>query len=1134
MGICYITRREQREEVSEQLGIYCAGNDARPFGEVEIPNKVITLATRVFQNDKYVTKINLPPLLQEIQEKAFENCVLLETIVFPQSLQTIHEYAFNGCEKLQAINVSDNIPLLKPYAFGGKNIKQLTLSSTFSPKLWDYAYADNHSIGSATISCYSVSNGAFAGSDLKTVTITDNVRILRDRAFENCKQLTTFNMGEEQSEDNIFQVNLLEIGDYCFHNSGVQTIVIPKSIKRIGEYCFAQDKGSGVHGLRTVTLEEGLTSIGVRAFSKSALEDITIPQSMESIKQYAFDNCKALSTIAFEDGLKSIGTVDGYCFSNCGVLSLNFPSSIERISKYAFLNCKNLTDVTFNNDISKDALGRGIFEGCTALYQVNLADNTKSLGEGMFRGCSALKTIELPEDFKYLGEYCFENSGLEVLTIPETISFIGSYCFNNCQLSKISLPKTLQTIEPYTFAGCDSLGEIVFDYVEETIETGDGVHVIKDYAFANSIITTLSIPYTIQEIEPRALSGSKITTLKIDKIKNSISGAPWGASTAKVIWRESTLTFSSNVPFFELWISQNDEKEKKKVNTIDNSKYVFEPLDNGITLNCVAYAPNKKPITKQLQYSRLQREVEENFNFSELNSPYKIIFTFTDAGTGKSVEDVQLEAETIFEDFKYTYRNYEFYLNEGTIFSYNITRPGYSGQQISPMVINDDTAPPDKDGNRIKRFDIQLSKNGYIYYEIKPPYKEFPQFTKHLIDGENYEICDITNTTITNYIACINGPLNGGNSYKRYNAYIKFRTPNDATSKNTISVVINPGRLQGSNSAYTWIGIGEKLYYSPNDHSDKSPPDVKPQTGTGYMSLAPYSESYQSFYPDSPNYSSYSITPAFEGSQIYYNGSQWSTISNITLTKTFTNLKPNTEYYLMFSVRTFHRVFDGMLTYGRVAFEKISFSSCPIDDGAAELLPGVISGEKECLFDGMGKLEPYVNPSYFDIISDLIFNKVFDFSEQGVKFMSNVSNCCGNFVYKAYAIGSANGNKTDAAIAKLQKPIQVDNCTKLKITCINYHNYTGGNMDIASYCRLCDADDIQPLVSETSYYWGDAEKPWREMFSGSMPGMSYYISTTTIDLTEMTGEKTLYVGVHHGANPTDYTAYCGIVELELQ
>ena len=727
MGECYLTRREKRE-VTEQLGIYKIGADARPSGVVIIPNKVITLATRVFQNDGNVTNITLPPYLQEIQERAFENCVLLETIIFPQSLQTIHEYAFNGCEKLQAINVPDNIPLLKPYAFGGKNIKQLTLSSTFSPKLWDRAYADNHSIESATISCYSVSNGAFTGSDLKTVTITDNVRILRDRAFENCKLLTTFNMGEKQSEDNIFQVNLLEIGDYCFHNSDVQTIVIPKSIKRIGEYCFAQDKDSGVHGLRKVTLEEGLTSIGVRAFSKSALEDITIPQSMESIKQYAFDGCTALSTITFEDGLKSIGTVDGYCFSNCGVLSLNFPSSIERISKYAFLNCKNLTDVTFNNDISKDALGRGIFEGCTALYQVNLADNTKSLGEGMFRGCSALKTIELPKGFQYLGEYCFENSGLEVLTIPETINFIGSYCFNNCQLSKISLPKTLQTIEPYTFAGCDSLGEIVFDYVEETIETGQGVHIIQDYAFANSVITTLSIPYTIQEIGPRALSGSKITTLKIDKIKNSIPGAPWGASSAKVIWRESTLTFSSNVPFFELWIGQNDELNKKKVNTVDNSKYVFEPLDNGITLNCVAYAPNKVPVRKLLEYTRTQREVTESFDF-EQQAPFKIEFKIKIQSEDGDIfiDDAEITSDTTFEDFLYTYQGPVFYVNKGTNITYTVLKTGYGAVYGTIENVSKDEI-----------VEITLSKNGYLYVDLRYPYKESPEYLKYLLDNYNW------------------------------------------------------------------------------------------------------------------------------------------------------------------------------------------------------------------------------------------------------------------------------------------------------------------------------------------------------------------------------------------------------------
>ncbi|MGN1029139.1 MAG: hypothetical protein ACI4P7_03520 [Bacilli bacterium] len=64
---------------------------------------------------------------------------------------------------------------------------------------------------------------------------------------------------------------------------------------------------------------------------------------------------------------------------------------------------------------------------------------------------------------------------------------------------------------------------------------------------------------------------------------------------------------------------------------------------------------------------------------------------------------------------------------------------------------------------------------------------------------------------ITNYLACTNAPINGAEEWKRYNAYIKFRTPNDATSKNTISVTFNPGHLR--EYPELWIGIGDKLYY---------------------------------------------------------------------------------------------------------------------------------------------------------------------------------------------------------------------------------------------------------------------------------------------------------------------------------
>ena len=397
MGVCYITRREQREEVSEQLGVYCAGNDARPFGEVEIPSKVITLATRVFQNDESVTKINLPPLLQEIQERAFENCIELQEIVFPDTLQTINEYAFDRCTKLIEIAVPDNIPLLKPYTFGGNNISQLVLKSSFSPKLWNYAYADNHSIKSVDVNCYAISKGCFSGSDIETVIIEGNTKILKERAFENCKKLINLQLNSD----------LLEIGDYCFYNTNLSKITIPKTIQRIGIYCFGVND-ENLPGLKEVIFQDGLKVISQYSFYGTALESVVIPSSIENIGKYAFGNCTKLVDIQLIDGIKQLGMFEGYAFANCSVEKIIIPPSVEKITKYCFSDCTKLTRVQFTANIEKTKLEEGIFKNCTALNDVVLPDDMLYLGNNMFEKCTSLESIKLPKNLQELGDYCFK------------------------------------------------------------------------------------------------------------------------------------------------------------------------------------------------------------------------------------------------------------------------------------------------------------------------------------------------------------------------------------------------------------------------------------------------------------------------------------------------------------------------------------------------------------------------------------------------------------------------------------------------------------------------------------------------------------------------------------------------------
>ena len=81
----------------------------------------------------------------------------------------------------------------------------------------------------------------------------------------------------------ILQEGLESIGDYCFCDTRIREIVIPRTVKSIGDNAFYECKN-----LIDVTLPEGLESIGVGCFRYTAIKEIIIPKSVKSIGKYAF------------------------------------------------------------------------------------------------------------------------------------------------------------------------------------------------------------------------------------------------------------------------------------------------------------------------------------------------------------------------------------------------------------------------------------------------------------------------------------------------------------------------------------------------------------------------------------------------------------------------------------------------------------------------------------------------------------------------------------------------------------------------------------------------------------------------------------------------------------------------------
>ena len=73
------------------------------------------------------------------------------------------------------------------------------------------------------------------------------------------------------------------------------------------------------YGIKTATIEDGITSIGGSAFMGcTGMTEMTLPNSVTSIGNHAFEGCSGLTELTLPNSVTSIG---GYAFAYCSGLS---------------------------------------------------------------------------------------------------------------------------------------------------------------------------------------------------------------------------------------------------------------------------------------------------------------------------------------------------------------------------------------------------------------------------------------------------------------------------------------------------------------------------------------------------------------------------------------------------------------------------------------------------------------------------------------------------------------------------------------------------------------------------------------------------------------------------------------------
>ena len=511
--------------------------DNQPIDEIKIPTSITMIKSFAFDGVNNLKRVVLHDDVISIEEEAFHCCTKLTQINFPDKLKALGDYAFDGCYSLKEVSLGDEITVIPSGCFRKcYDLASLKLPSELT----------------------SIADSAFEGcQSLTDLVLPDKVEEISTKSFYQCSSLTKVSLSD----------CLVSIGESAFsYDTKIRSISFGKNITDIPSSSFStccsleeisvsaenevyeakgnclinKERKEVILGCMNSVLEEGILSIGKEAFfGCRKLKEISFPSSLTNISDYAFSNCDSLPSLSIGgnisyigrnaftgcDGITSISvsgenmnyanedncllskdkknliygcststipddvvTIDDEAFYFSSIRSITIPSHVKSIGKRAFANCYSLTDVNFEEGVT--SLGEYSFSNLMTLEKITLPGSLEALPEGCFSKCYFLKEVTLNEGIVSIGDSCF---------------YIDS------DLTKIVLPSTLATIGDSAFGFDDGLALV-------DIEEGNTSFVFEDDLLMDSEKKRIyfgygevSIPSTIEEILPYALSGNDMT-----------------------------------------------------------------------------------------------------------------------------------------------------------------------------------------------------------------------------------------------------------------------------------------------------------------------------------------------------------------------------------------------------------------------------------------------------------------------------------------------------------------------------------------------------------------------------------------------------------------------------------------------
>ena len=472
-----------------------------------------------------LTRVTIPNTVTIIGLGAFSNNALTE-VTIPESVTHIRRWGLSG-NQFTELTIPPNVEYIGPGAFFGVQSIPIVRSERNPPPEID-ATAFDTPLGPTrnidlvvpftAIQAYENSGWKdIVRSITAGVTIVDGIKY----GIVDSRNEATVIYGSHLNPRILAEVdidgapyNVTAIGDNAFGTRDIQTIVLPETVRSIGDRAFY----SPVIFRVTVMADEP-PELHPNAFqfpNRSERIDVFVPADK------AQDYIDAGWT-----GFKSVSSLVGQIHNSQGLIwevtSVN-PNEVKLI-KFIGLSGESLEDMfgteghveipseieylpnsQNNTTYTVTAIGDGVFDAGghnginywnfyhDRLTSVDIPDTVTEIGDCAFCGhelaSNELASVVIPGNVESIGNRAFENTNLTNVEIPDSVTSIGESAFAQNQLTEVAIPGSVESIGNSAFENNNLT----------TVEIPDGVTSIGNNAFRDNNLTEVALSGSVTDI----------------------------------------------------------------------------------------------------------------------------------------------------------------------------------------------------------------------------------------------------------------------------------------------------------------------------------------------------------------------------------------------------------------------------------------------------------------------------------------------------------------------------------------------------------------------------------------------------------------------------------------------------------